>query len=48
MVDVTDDTYIKVKGKWVYLYRTIYKYGDRIDFMLRHFSRKRSNLVATL
>ena len=30
-----DETYIKVKGKWVYLYRAVDKYGDTIDFMLR-------------
>lgn len=30
-----DETYIKVKGKWVYLYRAIDKYGDTIDFLLR-------------
>ena len=26
-----DETYIKVKGKWVYLYRAADKYGDTID-----------------
>jgi len=30
-----DETYIKVKGKWVYLYRDVDKYGDTIDFLLR-------------
>ena len=29
-----DETYIKVKGKWVYLYRAIDKYGRTIDFYL--------------
>lgn len=29
-----DETYIKVKGKWVYFYRAIDKYGKTIDFML--------------
>ena len=29
-----DETYIKVKGKWVYLYRVVDKFGDTIDFML--------------
>jgi len=29
-----DETYIKVKGKWVYLYRAVDKFGDTIDFML--------------
>ncbi|OHE72563.1 MAG: hypothetical protein A2007_06035 [Verrucomicrobia bacterium GWC2_42_7] len=29
-----DETYIKVKGKWVYLYRAVDKNGLLIDFML--------------
>lgn len=29
-----DETYIKVKGKWVYLYRAVDKFGNTIDFML--------------
>jgi len=29
-----DETYIKVKGEWFYLYRAIDKAGDTIDFML--------------
>jgi putative transposase len=29
-----DETYIKVKGKWCYLYRAVDKLGDTIDFML--------------
>ncbi len=29
-----DETYIKVKGKWVYLYRAVDKYGLTIDFCL--------------
>jgi len=29
-----DETYVKVKGKWVYLYRAIDKHGDTIDFYL--------------
>jgi transposase-like protein len=29
-----DETYIKVKGKWVYWYRAVDKYGDTIDYML--------------
>ena len=30
-----DETYIKVKGQWCYLYRAVDKYGLTIDFMLR-------------
>jgi len=29
-----DETYIKVNGKWVYLYRAVDKEGSTIDFML--------------
>ncbi|ETX03481.1 MAG: integrase (plasmid) [Candidatus Entotheonella factor] len=29
-----DETYLKVKGKWVYLYRAVDKYGKTIDFLL--------------
>jgi len=30
-----DETYIKLKGKWVYLYRAVDKEGNTIDFLLR-------------
>ena len=33
-----DETYIKVKGQWMYLYRAVDKAGQRVDFYL---SRKR-------
>jgi transposase-like protein len=29
-----DETYIKVKGQWFYLYRAVDKFGDTIDFQL--------------
>src|SRR5437868_9937699 len=29
-----DETYIKVKGEWRYLYRAVDKYGETIDFLL--------------
>ena len=29
-----DETYIKVKGAWKYLYRAVDKYGQTIDFLL--------------
>ncbi len=38
-----DETYIKVKGKWCYLYRAVDKFGAIIDFML---SDKRDESVA--
>ena len=39
-----DETYVKVKGQWVYLYRTVDKFGDTVDFML---SEKRDEAAAT-
>ena len=29
-----DETYVKVKGQWRYLYRAVDKYGETIDFLL--------------
>jgi putative transposase len=29
-----DETYIKVKGEWMYLYRAVDKQGNTIDFLL--------------
>jgi transposase, IS6 family len=29
-----DETYVKVRGKWTYLYRTVDKFGNTIDFYL--------------
>jgi hypothetical protein len=29
-----DETYIKVKGQWVYLYRAVDKFGKTLNFML--------------
>ncbi len=39
-----DETYIKVKGKWVYYYRAIDKFGKTLDFML---SEQRDEVAAT-
>jgi transposase-like protein len=38
-----DETYIKVKGKWIYFYRAVDSNGDTIDFML---SSKRNRTAA--
>src|SRR5271166_2560797 len=38
-----DETYIRVKGKWVYLYRAVDSTGATIDFLL---SAKRDTAVA--
>ena len=39
-----DETYIKVKGQWTYLYRAIDKYGNTVNFML---SKQRDKASAT-
>ncbi|WP_305812742.1 IS6 family transposase [Photobacterium leiognathi] len=38
-----DETYVKVKGKWFYLYRAINKQGETLDF---YFSKKRNKYSA--
>src|SRR5919112_3980262 len=38
-----DETYIKVKGEWMYLYRAVDKEGNTIDFLL---TRRRNKLAA--
>jgi putative transposase len=38
-----DETYIKVKGEWMYLYRAVDKEGNTVDFLL---TRRRSKLAA--
>jgi len=38
-----DETYIKVQGKWRYLYRAVDKHGDTVDFLL---TQKRDKTAA--
>ncbi len=37
-----DETYIKVKGQWMYLYRAVDKTGNTIDFLLTKRRDKRA------
>ena len=41
----TDETYIKIKGRWMYLYRAVDKHGKTLDFML---SKRRNKAAARL
>ncbi|GEO11562.1 IS6 family transposase [Segetibacter aerophilus] len=38
-----DETYIKVKGEWMFLYRAVDKVGDTVDFLL---TKRRNKLAA--
>ena len=42
---VRDETYIKVRGIWTYLYRAVDRDGETLDFML---SERRNTAAATL
>jgi transposase-like protein len=35
-----DETYIRVKGQWRYLYRAVDTYGQTIDFLLTEHQDK--------
>jgi putative transposase len=39
-----DETYIKVKGQWCYLYRAVDKHGQTIDFLLTEHRDKEAAL----
>lgn len=39
-----DETYIKVKGEWGYLYRAVDKEGDTVDFLL---TKRRKRIIRT-
>jgi transposase-like protein len=40
-----DETYIKVKSEWKYLYRAVDKYGQTIDFWLTEERDKEAALT---
>src|SRR5271156_2078892 len=35
-----DETYVKIKGRWIYLYRAVDKEGKTVDFLLRQAGRR--------
>ncbi len=37
-----DETYVKIKGKWHYLYRAIDKYGHTLDWMLSRYRNQQA------
>lgn len=39
-----DETYVKLNGKWIYLYRAVDRYGDTVDFFLSKHRDKSSAL----
>ncbi|CAH2559665.1 IS6 family transposase [Cardinium endosymbiont of Oedothorax gibbosus] len=39
-----DETYVKLNGKWIYLYRAVDRYGDAVDFFLSDHRDKSSTL----
>jgi transposase-like protein len=43
-----DETYIKVKGEWVYLYRAVDSHGDTLDFSQYIFYEKAVSLRGEL
>ena len=40
-----DETYVKIKGKWFYLYRAVDSEGNTIDFLLRERRDKAAGLA---
>ena len=38
----TDETYVKIKGKWLYLYRAVDSAGNTLDWMLSRYRNKKA------
>lgn len=38
-----DETYVKIKSKWYYLYRAVDKFGDTLDFLLSKNRTKKAD-----
>ncbi|WP_256465615.1 IS6 family transposase [Cardinium endosymbiont of Oedothorax gibbosus] len=43
-IEATEPTYVKLNGKWIYLYRAVDRYGDTVDFFLSDHRDKSSTL----
>ncbi len=41
-----DETYVRVRGKWMYLYRAVDKAGNTLDFMLSERRNRPAALVS--
>jgi putative transposase len=41
-----DETYVKVRGDWKYLYRTVDKAGATVDFLLTAKQDRKAALLA--
>lgn len=37
-----DETYLKVRGRWLYLYRAVDSHGQKLDFLLNQTRSKRA------
>ncbi len=40
-----DETYAKLNGKWLYLYKAVDRYGDTVDFFLCKYRNKSAAII---